>query len=289
MSTKEETGSSQNGFFSLTSNAKYDPNSWSEEEKTLRKQMSYAFRILAHRGLNNTIYNHVVVRLPHKPEEPEHYLVNPWGFSFDEITPENIVKIDGEGNIIDPGSEDSHYNYTGAVIHCAIHRGRPDLLCSVHVHSTSGVAVSCMKFGLLPINQDAHYVGGISYHDYYGTSVRKEEQELIIKSLGPTNNVLIMRNHGLLTCGRSVAAALGLMLTLHKACDIQVMALSAGLDNLIMPPKETMEFNHVLLKKLEQKKNFYEADFGALCREVDRYAPQKPLDKKFLINKISRD
>lgn len=198
----------------------------SEEEWKLRVDLAACYRLCALYGWNDYIFTHISVRLP---GDERHYLINPFGLFFDEITASSLVKIDKDGDIL-LDETGLGYNIGGYVIHGAIHEGREDAHCVIHLHTNEGVAVSCQKDGLLPLNQDSLSLQpDMAYHDFEGIALDTEERERLLEHVGEKNTV-ILRNHGLLTLGPSVAAAFSRMYALQKACTIQVMALSGGVD-----------------------------------------------------------
>lgn len=195
----------------------------SEEEWQLRVDLAAAYRLVAHYGWDDLIFTHISVRIP-GPEH--HFLINPYGMMFDEITASSLVRIDQEGNRIHP--EDFDVNPAGFTIHSAIHAVREDVVCVMHTHTTEGVAVSTHKDGLLPLSQQSLFpLSSLAYHDYEGVALRADEKPRLQADLG-TNNFMILRNHGLLTTGSSVAEAFLGMYILQKACEVQVQAMSSG-------------------------------------------------------------
>ncbi len=199
-------------------------NRVSDEERRIRVDLAAFYRLVALHGWNDYIFNHISARLP-GPES--HYLINPFGLFFDEITASSLVKIDLEGNVL-ADETGLGFNVGGYVIHGAIHAAREDARCVAHLHTTEGVAVSCQKDGLLPLNQDAlTLMDDIAYHDFEGIALDVEERERLVAHLGD-KNLLILRNHGLLTVGDTPAQAFTRMYALQKACAIQIAALSGG-------------------------------------------------------------
>jgi len=241
----------------------------SREEKELRIHLAAAYRLCDLFGMSELIYSHITVAVP-----GEHaFLINPFGMLFSEITASSLVKLDIEGNILDPGSTKYGVNRAGYVIHSAIHKGRQDVKSIMHTHSLSGVAVSCMKQGLMQnLCQNSHIVGPVSYHDYEGIAVSLEERERLVADLGPENRVLILRNHGLLTCGSTVSEAFLRMFSINKACDIQVKALSAGLENVIYPDPKTYNSNIDIAMKFNPE-GLGIKEFNGLLRHLDRIDP----------------
>lgn len=200
-------------------------------ERALRIDLAAAYRLVARRGWDDLIYTHLTARVPN---DPECFLINPFGLRFDEVTASNLVKIDAQGRIV--GSSPHPVNAIGFRIHAAVHAARPDAHCVMHLHHVNGVAVSAQAGGLLPLSQHAmRFYGLVGYHDYEGLTFSAEEGERLVASLG-ANPVLFLRNHGTLVVGRSVAEAFVLMDTLDRACDIQLKAQAGGVPLTIPPP-----------------------------------------------------
>ncbi|QSP94740.1 class II aldolase/adducin family protein [Marinobacter salinisoli] len=195
----------------------------SAEEWQLRVDLAAAYRLIAMYGWDDLIFTHISVRIP----GPEHqFLINPYGMMFDEITASSLVRIDQEGNKINP--DDFDVNPAGFTIHSAIHAVRDDAACVMHTHTRAGVAVSAQKDGLLPLSQQSLFpLSNLAYHDYEGVALREDEKARLQADLG-TNNFMILRNHGLLTTGTSVADAFLGMYILQTACEIQIQALSGN-------------------------------------------------------------
>lgn len=211
-------------------------NRVSPEEWQVRVELAAAYRLVAHYGWDDLIFTHLSARVP-GPDN--HFLINPYGLLFSEITASSLVKIDLDGNKV----EESPYevNPAGFTIHSAIHAAREDAVCVLHTHTRAGVAVSCMKEGLLPLNQIAlqFYGPRLAYHDYEGIALDLDERERLAADLGEARS-LILRNHGLLTVGRSVAEAFSLMFYLNRACEIQVDVCSMK-QSYVLPPPEICE------------------------------------------------
>jgi ribulose-5-phosphate 4-epimerase/fuculose-1-phosphate aldolase len=170
----------------------------SPEEWQARVDLAACYRLVDKYGMTDLIYNHITARIP---GSKDHLLINLYGMLYKEITASSLVKIDVEGEIIWKPDTDYGINKSGYVIHGAIHKARPDVACVLHTHTRAGIAVSAMKCGLLPLSQTAiRFVGHIGYHDYEGPAVELDERERIVEDLG-SHDALIMRNHGLLTCG----------------------------------------------------------------------------------------
>jgi ribulose-5-phosphate 4-epimerase/fuculose-1-phosphate aldolase len=201
----------------------------SETEQRLRQELAACYRLIAHFRMSDLIFTHISVRLP-GPEH--HFLINPYGLMFDEITASSLVKIGLDGRAV----EASIYpvNPAGFVIHSAIHAAREDAQCVLHTHTKAGCAVAALACGLLPVNQmSMEFYGRISYHDYEGIALDLGEQARLVQDLGD-KSVLMLRNHGLLTVGESVAQAFLRMYYLEKACEIQLAAQACG--DLVLPP-----------------------------------------------------
>jgi ribulose-5-phosphate 4-epimerase/fuculose-1-phosphate aldolase len=195
----------------------------SEQEWQLRVDLAAAYRLVAMHGWDDLIFTHLSARVP-GPEH--HFLINPYGLAFEEITASSLVKVNQEGQpVIDT---DYPVNYAGFVIHSAIHAGREDVVAVLHTHTPAGVAVSAQQDGLLPISQQASVViPSLGYHSYEGIAVYEEEKPRLQRDLG-NNQGLILRNHGLLAVGTSVAEAFLFLYTLQRACEVQVMAQAGG-------------------------------------------------------------
>jgi len=193
------------------------------EEWALRVQLAACYRIFDLLGWSEYIFNHITLRVP-GPEK--HFLINPFGLWYSEVTASNLVKIDLDGNTV--GKSEYPVNKAGFVIHSAIHAVRPDAHCIMHTHTTAGVAVACQEQGITPNNfYGSQLHGRIAYHDFEGISVELDERPRLVKSLGD-RNVMVLRNHGLLVCGGGVAEALRRMLNVQRACEVQLAAEASG-------------------------------------------------------------
>ncbi|VVE84687.1 class II aldolase/adducin family protein [Pandoraea sputorum] len=195
----------------------------SDEERQVRVDLAACYRLVALNGWDDLIYTHISAMVP---GEPGHFLINPFGLAFDEVTASNLVKITMDGEIV---GESAHpVNVTGFALHGAVHAARADAVCVMHLHNTAGIAVSIQPHGLLPISQHAlRFHERIGYHDYEGLAFSPSEGERLVTSLG-AHPAMLLRNHGTLTVGRTVAEAFVLMATLVKACEIQLHALAGG-------------------------------------------------------------
>ena len=196
---------------------------WSDGEWQARVELAAAYRLTDHFGMTTLIYNHITARVPGMEDQ---FLINEYGLGYEEVAASNLVKIDMDGNILEEGEH--RINFTGYVIHSAIHGARHDVGCVMHTHTPYGMAVSALEEGLLPLQQEAYqFHERVSYHEFEGVAVDVDERERLVTDLGG-NNAMIMRNHGLLTVGRSVAEAWVRMWQLELACKIQVLAQSTG-------------------------------------------------------------
>ena len=195
----------------------------SPEEWQVRIDLAACYRIIAMYGWDDLVFTHISARVP---GGEDHFLINPYGLLFEEITASSLVKVDLEGNkVLDT---EHPVNPAGFVIHSAVHEAREDAGCVLHTHTKAGIAVSAQKDGLLPISQTAMFpYVTLGYHDYEGVALNDDEKPRLVADLG-TNNALILRNHGLLTTGSTIADAFLLMYVLETACQIQVMAQSGG-------------------------------------------------------------
>jgi ribulose-5-phosphate 4-epimerase/fuculose-1-phosphate aldolase len=195
----------------------------SEAEWRQRVDLAAAYRLVAHFGWDDLIFTHISARVP-GPEH--HFLINPYGLTFDEITASSLVKVDLEGRKVLGGSGD--INPAGFVIHSAVHAAREDANCVLHVHSVNGVAVSAQDEGLLPLSQHSIFVlSSLGYHDYEGVALEEDEKPRLVRDLG-ANRFLMLRNHGLLTVGRSIAEAFVAMYFFEASCMIQIRAQAGG-------------------------------------------------------------
>lgn len=204
----------------------------SSEEWEARVTLAACYRLVAHYGWDDLIATHISLRVP-GPEE--HFLLNPFGMMFGEITASSLVKVDLAGNLV---SETNYkLNKAGYVIHSAIHEHRSDVQCVFHTHTTAGMAVSAHRDGLLPLSQTSLIaLSSVSYHDYEGIALNPDEKVRLVADLG-SEWTMILRNHGLLTCGISAADAFYRLYYLERACDVQVAALAGGVP-LIFPSEE---------------------------------------------------
>ncbi|XP_043232663.1 alpha-adducin-like [Amphibalanus amphitrite] len=253
---------------------------YSAEEQAVRCKLASLYRLVDARGWSMGIYNHITARIT---ASDEHFLVNPFGLLYDEVTASNLVRVDLAGAVLDPGSSAAGVNLAGYVLHSAIHETRPDVMCALHVHLPDAIAVSTMQCGLLPITQEAlvvHGFAGVSYHDYQGILINSAEKKDIQENLGPKNKVLVLRNHGVVVCGETVEEAYLLLDFFMIACQSQVAMMAAGVDGLAQI--SSVAFENMLKMKEEAKGvdtktisegkalQFGQQDFEACMRKLDR-------------------
>ena len=204
----------------------------SEEEWQVRVDLAALYRLVALHGWDDLNFTHISARLL-GPDH--HFLINPYGLLFSEISASSLVKVDLDGNVM---QETPYFiNPAGFTIHSAVHAARDDAHYVMHLHTDAGVAVSAQKEGLLPLSQHALVcLPQVAYHDYEGIALNLDERERIVADLGGMG-MLILRNHGTLTVGDSAAACWMRMFYLERACKMQVMALSAGRDQVLIAPE----------------------------------------------------
>ena len=205
-------------------------NQVSSEEWQVRVDLAACYRLIAMYGWDDLVFTHVSARVP-GPEE--HFLINAYGLLFEEMSASSLVKVDLNGDKV---LDSPHpVNPAGFVIHSAVHEARPDVGCVLHTHTKAGVAVSAQADGLRPISQTSLFpYATLAYHDYEGVALNDEEKPRLVADLGD-KNALILRNHGLLTTGSTIADAFLMMYVLETACQIQVMAESSGNDLIEVP------------------------------------------------------
>ncbi len=240
----------------------------SEAEWAIRQDLACLYRAVAHHGWDDFLFTHLSVRVP-GPDH--HFLLNPLGLLFEEVTASSLVKVDVEGNKV----MDTPYdiNPAGFTIHSAVHMARDDAHCVMHLHTNDGVAVSAQEAGLMPVTQHAMQLGEIAYHDYEGVALDLDERERIVADLG-THQCMLLRNHGTLTVGQSCADAFMAMYYLERACTMQVRALSGGAP-LNTPPQGSAE------KAAEQSKGLFDGRIGPLAWQAVKRQMTR-LDDSFL-------
>jgi ribulose-5-phosphate 4-epimerase/fuculose-1-phosphate aldolase len=241
----------------------------SAEEWQLRVDLAACYRLVALYGWSDLVFTHISAKLPESVAGQEHqFLINPYGLMFDEITASSLVKVDMQCNKL----LDSPYpvNPAGFVIHSAVHEARHDVGCVLHTHTRAGVAVSAQKAGILPISQQSTFVlGSLAYHEYEGVAFRDEEKPRLQADLGRAN-FLVLRNHGLLTCGKTIADAFLSMYTFENTCRIQLDAQAGG---------ELTQVNPLIVQGVAQAMKVQTGGLGgafvwpSLIRKLDRTDP----------------
>merc|ERR1719412_2582358 len=203
---------------------------YTKQEKLTRCKLAAVYRLIDMYGWTQGIYNHVTVRIS---QETEHFLLNPFGMLYNEITASSLVKVDMQGNVVEAGTTNFGVNIAGFMLHSAIHSARPDIKCIIHIHTPAIVAVSAMKCGLLYLSQESCLLGDLSYHSYEGLVLESSEKQSLAKDLGVHNKVMLLRNHGAVCCGETIEEALFYAYHLVLACDTQLKMAPLGIDNLI--------------------------------------------------------
>jgi len=242
------------------------PAPYTDAEWNMRLDLAACYRAADHFGFSDIVWNHITAKVP----GTELFLINRFGLRYDEVTASNLVTIDLDGEVIDPGSATSaeDVNVTGFVIHSAVHAARPDVTCVMHCHSPAGMAVSALREGLIPMGIDGmRFYQRTAYHDFEGISTDTNERKRIAENLGD-HDVMVLRNHGLLTCADSVGGAFMLMYYLERACEIQMQVQASG-QAVQLPDDEICE--RAAQQTLQFPDGKYE--WPAIRRLIDREAP----------------
>jgi ribulose-5-phosphate 4-epimerase/fuculose-1-phosphate aldolase len=239
-----------------------------DEEWRLRCDLAACYHLIDLYGMSDMAGTHISVRLPGDRHE---FLLNRFGLFFEEITASSLIKVDAEGRVLD--GDGTHLNPAGFVIHSAVHLARPDLACVLHTHTRANNAVAMQKRGLLPLSQKAIMLQGfLRYHDYEGAAVALEERDRIGADLGDEGRVLVLRNHGALSVGRSIGEAFMWMFRFETACRYQVDGLAGG-QELNWLPDETVEFVTGQGRRILGPGGFAECgklEWPALLRKLER-------------------
>lgn len=237
-------------------------------EKDIRIQLAACYRIFDYMGWSEMIYNHITVKVP---GSDDHFLINPYGLHYKEVTASNLVKVDINGAIVD--ESDYPVNPAGMLIHSTIHGARDDAHCIGHIHSTAGMTVACQQEGLRIDNFYSVLLHKqVAYHDFQGITVVEGEKEDLIASLG-TKNLLILRSHGLLACGRTIAEMFLNMVTLQRSCEIQVSVDQAG--------RPIVPISIAIAEKTEQLLKLQMSSMGnAIPGELEFTAMQRLVDRE---------
>jgi adducin len=263
------------------------------EEELLRCKLASLYRLVDRYNLTYGIYNHISVRCPtindnnnnnNNNDDNDYFLLNALGLNYEEVTASNLIKIDYKGNIIDNGSLGNNWgiNRAGFVLHSAIHMARKDINCIIHIHTNSGAAISALKYGLLPISQEALIRQTLlSYHDYDGILIDDNFIKKIQSDLGNKNKLMILHNHGLVSCGNTIEEAWNHLFDLVYSCETQFRALSAAggnINNLHIPNKNIQQQVFNVLSKMNGvqmiqnnniKWNLGELEYEAEMRYLD--------------------
>ena len=235
-----------------------------------RVDLAACYRLVAHYGMSDMMANHISARVP---GEDNAFLINAYGMLYEEITASSLIKIDLDGNILakpDFGDLDYGINKAGYVLHSAVHRARHEVACVIHTHTAAGMAVASLECGLLPLSQTAMRFLKIRYHDYQGVVLDTAEQDSLVRDLGD-GEALILRNHGLLTCGRTVGEAFNWMHRLELACRSQLAAMATGA-KLMPVPQKVLDETYMNYQP-QTRRPYGLMEWPALLRKLDRLDP----------------
>jgi len=268
----------------------FDNLGYVKGEKALRCKLAAVYRLIDLNGWTQGIYNHVTARVS---QDTEHFLLNPFGMLYNEVTASSLVKVNMQGEIVEEGTTNFGVNQAGFLLHSALHQSRPDVKCIIHLHTPNIVAVSTMKCGLLPLSQEACLIGDVSYHSYNGIIVDTAERDSLANDLGPNNKVMFLQNHGAVCCGRSIEEAYHVCYHTVLACDTQIKMMPFGLENLITIDEETRRKTYEIGQRGGGGTNTAKKDWGvgelefeALMRMLDNtgyrtgYTYQQALERK---------
>jgi len=240
---------------------------YSDQERQTRIDLAACYRLMPLFGMSDLIYNHITARIPGTDDE---ILINPYGYMYEEITASSLIKINVQGEVLDNPHEDHGLNQAGYVIHSAVHSARHDVGCVIHTHTRAGMAVSCMKEGLLPLTQTAMRFKDIAYHDYESVAIDLDERARLVADLG-MQDAMILRNHGLLVASAGIAEAFNAMYWLEMACRAQVDAMCSGA-TLTTPPEAVINRTHHLYQP-SVRRPFGLMEWPAMLRYLDRRNP----------------
>ncbi len=242
------------------------PAHLSEDEWEARLELAACYRLFAFLGWTELIFNHITVRVPQEGGASRHYLINPFGLHYSEVTATNLITVGVDGEPVHPTAY--AVNRAGLVIHSAIHAARDDAHCIMHIHSTAGMAVACKEAGLSYDNfYAAQLCGDVAYHDYEGVTIRTEEQARLVASLGD-RHCLILRNHGLLACEETVPDAFFLLWTLNRACEIQAAAGAIPGPNRSPTSEAVAASSHRLHRSVDPRGQLQQKVFDAMVRRA---------------------
>tara|TARA_Y100000766_G_C18895083_1_gene600515 strand:- start:320 stop:1054 length:735 start_codon:yes stop_codon:yes gene_type:complete len=239
----------------------------SNEEQSLRVQLAACYRIFDYLGWSELIYNHITVKVP---GAEKHFLINPYGLHYSEVTASKLVKVDLKGNVI--GSPLYPVNRAGIVIHTAIHAARPDVHCIAHTHTTAGMAVACSQEGLRADNfYSALLNNHIAYHAFEGITVMDDEKKRLVSNLGD-KSLMILENHGLLSTGRSIAEAFVNLWGMERACEVQTLADSTGRPGIRISDAILTKSEHLAaIQSMGEPAG--QLEFDALTRVIEKIDP----------------
>ena len=245
-------------------------NCVSAAEWQARCELAALYRVIAYYKMTDLIDTHISLRVP---DRQDHFLINQYGIAFEKMTASTLVKIDHDGHIVLPEEHNKPVNQAGFVIHSAIHHARPEIDCVIHTHTADGIAVSAQQQGLLPISQHAlKFYQKLAYHGYEGVALSTDERERLVADLGQYR-AMILRNHGLLAVGESIARAFHEIYFLERACQAQVKALSGGAA-LHYPPEEicqktAQQFASPLIEPILQRA--WQAALSLIAEQQEAY------------------
>jgi ribulose-5-phosphate 4-epimerase/fuculose-1-phosphate aldolase len=235
-----------------------------------RVDLAACYRLTAHYGMSDMMANHITLRVP----DQEHaFLTNPYGMMYEEMTASCLVKIDHDGEVLykpDFGELNYGLNKPGFILHSAVHKARPEVNCVIHTHTAAGLAVSSLACGMLPINQTAMRFLNVSYHDYMGVVLDMTEQTILVHDLGNTD-AMVLRNHGLLTCGRTVGEAFNWMHRMELSCRAQLaaMACNTPIQQVSQPVLDETFMNY----QPQTRRPYGVMEWPGLLRMLDRMDP----------------
>jgi ribulose-5-phosphate 4-epimerase/fuculose-1-phosphate aldolase len=243
----------------LSSQSRYSDAEWQ-----IRVELAACYRAFVHYGWTDTIFTHLSARVPGREDQ---YIINPYGLMFHEITASNLIKVDFDGKVVDG---DYPYNEAGHIIHSAVLQACPDKNVVLHSHTRAGMAVSCMKDGLLPLTQQANEIRNlICYHKYGAVRNGSEECQLLGQDM-IGYWIMIMRNHGLLSVGRTVAEAFYYLYTVENACKVQVDVLASG-QEIIIPNQDALDFmGEDGMPEVDRPGDYIDRNWQAVTRTLDQ-------------------
>jgi ribulose-5-phosphate 4-epimerase/fuculose-1-phosphate aldolase len=246
-----------------------DPAEWQT-----RVDLAACYRLVDLYGMTDLHLNHISARVP---GSEEHFLINPFGMMYEEITASSLIKVDLDGKIIANSNADYGVNLAGYVIHSAIHGARHDVGCVLHTHTNAGMALSVLKCGLLPLTKTAMRWSKIAYHDFEGVAVEIDERTRLVEDLGDCE-VMILRNHGLLSVGQTIGQAFNNIYRLERACETQLMAMACN-SEMVLPPQSVIDRSNAQLSAMPspdasgKKRAHGSLEWPALKRMLDRRDP----------------